>query len=83
MPIDVDDSQTRLLAQTFGCKVGGMPLTYLGLPLGTTRPTINEFSPSLTRIENRLKGISKLLPCHGKVDTSEFYVLITFNLLNV
>jgi hypothetical protein len=35
-----------------------MPFTYLGLPLGTTKPTIKEFMPLLTRIEKRLMGIT-------------------------
>jgi hypothetical protein len=38
-----------------------MPFTYLGLPLGSTKPSIQEFSPLLTRIERRLFGISKFL----------------------
>jgi len=54
------------VANTFGCKVG-MPFTYLGLPLGTTRLTINEFSLVLSRIEGRLSGISKMLSYHGRV----------------
>jgi hypothetical protein len=44
-----------------------MPLTYLGLPLGTTRPTLQEFSPMLTRIENRLYVVSKFLSYHGRL----------------
>lgn len=49
------------LAATMGCKVGVMPFTYLGLPLGTTKPTIDEFLPVLTRIEERMMGINNLL----------------------
>jgi hypothetical protein len=55
------------LANTFGCKVGAMPFMYLGLPLGTTKPSLQEFSPLLTRIERRLFGISKFLSYHGRL----------------
>lgn len=32
-PIDVDDSQTNILAETYGCKVGGILLPTLASPL--------------------------------------------------
>jgi hypothetical protein len=44
-----------------------MPFTYLGLRLGTTKPTPVEFTPLLTRIGRRLPGISKHLPYNGRL----------------
>jgi hypothetical protein len=38
VPINVKDHKVQLLAQTFGCTMGSMPFTYLGLPLGITKP---------------------------------------------
>jgi len=35
--------------------------TYLGLPLGTTKPSVQDFSPLLSRIERRMSGFSRLL----------------------
>jgi hypothetical protein len=61
------DARALHMANTFGCKVGSMPFTYLGLPLGTTKPTLQEFSPLLTRIERRLSGISKFLSYNGRL----------------
>jgi len=61
----MNDSRATHLANTFGCKVGGMPFTYLGLPLGTTKPSLIEFTPLLTKIERRLSGISKFLSYNG------------------
>jgi hypothetical protein len=40
LPINVDEDVLKQLAEEFGCQVGTMSFTYLGLPLGTTRPTI-------------------------------------------
>lgn len=40
IPINLDEVSTSHLVQIFGCSVGTMPFTYLGLPLGTTRPTV-------------------------------------------
>jgi hypothetical protein len=47
-----------ILAGTLGCLVQNMALTYLGLPLATTKPVIQEYLPLLSRIERRLMGIS-------------------------
>jgi hypothetical protein len=38
-----------------------MPFTYLGLPLSTTKPSVSEFMPILTRMERHLMGISQML----------------------
>lgn len=67
MPINLSDAKTVHLAHTFGCAVGSMPFTYLGLPLGTTKPTLQDFSPMLTIIENRLFVVSKFLSYHGRL----------------
>lgn len=40
VPINMNTDRATHLANTFGCQVGGMPFTYLGLPLGTAKPTI-------------------------------------------
>ena len=45
LPINVSDEEIAQLAQSFGCAVGTMPFTYLGLPLGTTRPRIQDLTP--------------------------------------
>ena len=54
VPINMTESRATHLARTFGCQVGSIPFTYLGLPLGTTKPTLLEYSPLLNRIEKRL-----------------------------
>jgi len=56
VPVNVSEEKSSHLAQTFGCDVGSMPFTYLGLPLGTTKPSILDFSPLVTKIERRLSG---------------------------
>ena len=56
VPVNVSEEKGSHLVQTFGCDVGSMPFTYLGLPLGTTKPSILDFSPLVTKIERRLSG---------------------------
>jgi hypothetical protein len=44
----------EILANMFHCKVGAMPFTYLGLPLGLKNPTWERFSPSFRRSKEDL-----------------------------
>jgi hypothetical protein len=60
----VHNTYTKLvnqLAQEFNCQVGRMSFTYLGLPLGTTRLTIDELSPLVSRLERKLTSSSSFL----------------------
>lgn len=47
---------------------------------GTTRPSVQHFSPLINKIERRLSAISKMLPYHGRLIlvNSVFSVLPTF-----
>jgi hypothetical protein len=67
VPINVDADNMTILAGTLGCLVQSMPFTYLGLPLGTTKPSVQEFMPVLCCIEKRLMGISHLTSYSGKL----------------
>lgn len=44
-PINVPPEKMILLANTFGCEIGTLPFTYLGLPMGTTKPRIMIYHP--------------------------------------
>ena len=54
MPINIDDAKLASLANTFGCATGSLPFTYLGLPLGPSRPTIHDLSSIVDQVERRL-----------------------------
>ena len=54
VPINVDSNQMETLAAGFGCKVESPPFTYLGLPMGTTKPRIVDLMPIVTKLERRL-----------------------------
>jgi len=61
VPINTSSEKTDELAQFFGCKVEALPFTYLGLPMGTSRPKVHDLIPAICRIDKRLSGISNLL----------------------
>lgn len=85
VPINTSTERATHLARTFGCKVGTMPFTYLGLPLGTTKPSLQEFTPLLTKVEKRLSGVSKHLSYNGRLIlvNSVFSALPTFYMCSV
>jgi hypothetical protein len=61
MPINVDDPTLRELAEGFGCQIGTLPFTYLGLSVGTSRPSIQDLTPVVHRLERRLTATSSFL----------------------
>jgi hypothetical protein len=53
IPINLSEETAIIMAQSFGCSIGQMPFTYLGLPLGTTKPTVMDLMPIVDRIERK------------------------------
>src|ERR1041385_6438773 len=61
IPLNVDEAMTAHLAEVFECSIGQMPFAYLGLPMGTTRPKIQDLMPLVDRVERRLPASSAML----------------------
>ncbi|XP_073360498.1 uncharacterized protein [Aegilops tauschii subsp. strangulata] len=64
IPLNMTDEEAARLAAILGCKIGQLPFTYLGLPLGTTRPRIIDLMPLVDSLERSLNipaGIIKQL----------------------
>ena len=61
IPLNMYDEEGARVASLLVCDVGTMPFTYLGLPLGTSRPTIYDLLPLVDHIEHRLSASSCLL----------------------
>ena len=51
IPINVSDDNVSALATAFGCQVASMPFTYLGLPMGTAKPRLEDLTPVMDRVE--------------------------------
>jgi hypothetical protein len=83
--INISDANVSVLAQTFGCSIGSFPFTYLGLPLGLTKPKVEDFLPLVTRCERRLISTSIYLSQAGKLQMTNtiFSALPTFYLCTV
>lgn len=67
IPLNLSQEQETNLANTFGCKIGTLPFTCLGLPLGTTKPKIDDYMPLMDRTERRLTSVSSFLTLAGRL----------------
>lgn len=56
-----------LLTGVFGCVTGELPFTYLGFPLGTTKPLVKDFLPLICRVERSLSASSSFLSYSGRL----------------
>ena len=54
IPINLDETESTSLANIFGCSMGHMPFTYLGLPLGRSKPSVQDLMPIVCRVKRRL-----------------------------
>jgi hypothetical protein len=68
MPINIDEQMLGQLANTFGCAMGTLPFPYLRLPLGTTRPSVQDLSPIVDQIERRLNASARFLGYGGRLE---------------
>jgi hypothetical protein len=82
VPINTVEQKMQIMASTFGCSIGIMPFTYLGLPLGTTKPEVADFLPLISKCERRPVSISTLLSQVGRLQLTNvvFSALPTFHL---
>ena len=67
IPINVEEDLTDRLAAIFECSVGSLPFTYLGLPMGTSRPSIHELMPLVSSVERNMTSALSLMSYAGKL----------------
>jgi hypothetical protein len=67
IPINVSQDRVPILTETFGCAQGSLPFTYLGIPLGITKPLVKDYAPLICRIERKLSGSSSFLNYAGRL----------------
>jgi hypothetical protein len=85
IPIKISQERSQHLANTFGCQIGGFPFTYLGLPMGTTKPKIEDLSPIMNRVEKRLSACSIWLSYSGRLEmvNSAITPIVTYTMCTI
>ena len=64
VPVGEVDNIARL-ADSLDCRIGSLPLTYLGMPLGASYKAVSVWDPILEKMERRLAGWKKLYLSKG------------------
>jgi retron-type reverse transcriptase len=67
IPINLSNINAQRIAPLIGCNIASMPFTYLALPLGTTKPSVQDLMPLVDRIERRVSATFMLMSYSGKV----------------
>ena len=64
------------LAEILGCRVGTLPITYLGMPLGASYNSPSIWNPILEKIEQKLAMWKKLYLSKGVLfDVTQEYAI--------
>jgi hypothetical protein len=77
LPLIVPDVKLQDLASVFGCEIASMPFTYLDLPMGTTKPRMEDLTPLMDRVERRLNACSSFLSYSGRLEMLNFVLSST------
>ena len=67
VPISCDPMLAGEIAAIFGCSLGSIPLTYLGLPMGTTRPSLSDLMPMVASVQRKMPAAISLLDYGSKL----------------
>ena len=58
-------SNVHVLTEILGCRIGSLPITYLGMPLGASHKSLTIWNPILEKIEWKLAGWKKMYLSKG------------------
>lgn len=67
VPINIEEERVEIFTNTINCARGHFPFTYLGLPLGLYKPTIEQCLPMVTKVAKRLAGLATFMTQAGKL----------------
>lgn len=65
--INVSEERAEILINTMGCKRGFFLFTYLGLPLGLSKPIVEQCLPLVQRIQKKLMGLATFMTQAGRL----------------
>jgi hypothetical protein len=79
------EEEATTMAAIFECQLASMSFTYLGLPMGTTKPSIRDLSPLIDRVERRFSSTASFLSYGDRLVlvNSVMYYLPTYTMLTL
>jgi hypothetical protein len=67
VPLNMNPKKAKLMVGVIWCNIQGMSFTYLGMPVGTTKPKVEHFAHLMNRLERQLTSICSMLTQPGKL----------------
>jgi hypothetical protein len=67
VPINLSENTAQNMAALLECNIAAMSFTYLCLPLGTTKPSVQEMVPLIDKLERRVFASFLMMPYSGRV----------------
>ena len=67
VPVNTPGDTCNDMAALFGCTQANMSFTYMGLPLGTTRPSVLDMTPFVCKAERRITAAMSLMSHAGRL----------------
>jgi hypothetical protein len=67
VPINTGEEKATSRASLFGCSIGSLPFTYLGMPLGLKKTSVFDLMPLVKKCEKRLLVTAHMLSQGGKL----------------
>ena len=61
IPLNTLEEKYKDIAAIFGCACAQLPFTYLGLPLGVTKPMVLDLTPWICKAERRITAAMSLM----------------------
>lgn len=74
VPINIGHDKASALANAFGCVVGSFSFTYLGLPVGLTKPQVKDYASLICRTERRLSASSRFLSYAARLQLANLVI---------
>jgi hypothetical protein len=82
VPLNMTSEKAEIMARVFGCRIQYMSFTYLGIPMGTTRPRVEHFEPIMNRMERQITSLFSAHSCR-QAQISQLSALCISNIHNV
>lgn len=67
IPINISEDKVEIMVRTLNCKKGVFPSTYLGMPLGLHKPSVEQCLPLVNRVAKKLVGLSAFMTLAGRL----------------
>ncbi|XP_073367667.1 uncharacterized protein [Aegilops tauschii subsp. strangulata] len=67
IPLNTPEETYKDIADIFGCACAQLPFMYLGLPLGTSKPTVLNLTHWICKAERRITAAMSLMSYAGKL----------------